>query len=181
MFSLKKKKNRNFSLKLIKKMLVLLLGDLNIPFVASDLPLKFKKLLVPGKIQHILFAGNLTCSSTFEYLRTICSDITLIQGDFDSSSSAPLPISFHNIRLGLVHAHSLLPFQSLPSLDAKARELDVDVLVVGNGSQFHAEERDGRMIVFPGSATGAYLDKVLIETLKQYRCIHLNNVHPLFY
>jgi hypothetical protein len=40
-------------------MLVLVLGDLHIPHRASALPAKFRKLLVPGRIQHILCTGNL--------------------------------------------------------------------------------------------------------------------------
>ena len=40
-------------------MLVLVLGDLHIPHRASALPGLFKKLLVPGRIQHILCTGNL--------------------------------------------------------------------------------------------------------------------------
>ncbi|PKU78398.1 Vacuolar protein sorting-associated protein 29 [Dendrobium catenatum] len=39
--------------------LVLALGDLHIPHRAADLPSKFKSMLVPGKIQHILCTGNL--------------------------------------------------------------------------------------------------------------------------
>ena len=39
--------------------LVLCLGDLHIPARAVDLPAKFKELLMPGKIHHILCSGNL--------------------------------------------------------------------------------------------------------------------------
>ena len=39
--------------------LVLCIGDLHIPHRATDLPAKFKALLVPGKIHHILCPGNL--------------------------------------------------------------------------------------------------------------------------
>ncbi|KAI6678108.1 hypothetical protein NL676_038904 [Syzygium grande] len=39
--------------------LVLALGDLHISHEAPDLPAKFKSMLVPGKIQHIICAGNL--------------------------------------------------------------------------------------------------------------------------
>jgi hypothetical protein len=39
--------------------LVLALGDMHIPHRAADLPVKFKSMLVPGKIQHILSPGNL--------------------------------------------------------------------------------------------------------------------------
>jgi hypothetical protein len=49
----KKKKKKK------KMVLVLALGDLHIPHRAADLPAKFKSMLVPGKIQHILSPGNL--------------------------------------------------------------------------------------------------------------------------
>ena len=39
--------------------LVLALGDLHVPHRAPDLPAKFKSMLVPGKIQHIICPGNL--------------------------------------------------------------------------------------------------------------------------
>ena len=45
--------------RLREMVLVLALGDLHIPHRASDLPSKFKSMLVPGKIQHIICTGNL--------------------------------------------------------------------------------------------------------------------------
>lgn len=48
--------------------LVLALGDLYIPHRAADLPAKFKSMLVPGKMQHIICTGNL-CITVRLYLR----------------------------------------------------------------------------------------------------------------
>ena len=45
--------------------LVLCLGDLHIPARAADLPPKFKELLMPGKIHHILCSGNLNTKVLF--------------------------------------------------------------------------------------------------------------------
>lgn len=39
--------------------LVLCIGDLHIPHRCTDLPPKFKALLIPGKISRILCPGNL--------------------------------------------------------------------------------------------------------------------------
>ncbi|KVH92718.1 Phosphodiesterase [Cynara cardunculus var. scolymus] len=39
--------------------LVMAIGDLHIPHRAMELPAKFKSMLVPGKIQHIICTGNL--------------------------------------------------------------------------------------------------------------------------
>ena len=66
--------------------LVLLIGDLHIPHRAADLPAKFKKLLVPGKIQHILCTGNITCKETYEYLKSLAHDLHIVNGDFDEVS-----------------------------------------------------------------------------------------------
>ncbi len=63
--------------------LVLVIGDLHIPHRIHDLPLKFKKLLVPGKIQQILCTGNVCDKETFDYLRTISPDVHVVKGDYD--------------------------------------------------------------------------------------------------
>lgn len=67
--------------------LVLVIGDLHIPHRIHDLPAKFKKLLVPGKIQQILCTGNVCDKETYEYLRTISPDVNVVKGDYDEVSS----------------------------------------------------------------------------------------------
>ncbi|KAE8662668.1 Vacuolar protein sorting-associated protein 29 [Hibiscus syriacus] len=57
--------------------LVLALGDLHIPHRAADLPPKFKSMLVPGKIQHIICTGNLCIKEVQDYLKTLCPDLQL--------------------------------------------------------------------------------------------------------
>ncbi len=66
--------------------LVLVIGDLHIPHRIHDLPLKFKKLLVPGKIQQILCTGNICDRETYEYLRTVSPDVHIVRGDYDEVS-----------------------------------------------------------------------------------------------
>ena len=63
--------------------LVLVIGDLHIPHRAHDLSAKFKKLLVPGKIQQILCTGNVCDKETYEYLRTVAADVHVVRGDYD--------------------------------------------------------------------------------------------------
>lgn len=70
--------------------LVLVIGDLHIPHRVHDLPAKFKKLLVPGKIQQILCTGNVCDKETYEYLRTISPDVNIVKGDYDEVSAALL-------------------------------------------------------------------------------------------
>lgn len=63
--------------------LVLVLGDLHIPHRASSFPAKFRKLLVPGRIHHILCTGNLCTKESFDYLKTLANDVHIVRGDFD--------------------------------------------------------------------------------------------------
>ncbi|KAJ3045496.1 Vacuolar protein sorting-associated protein 29 [Rhizophlyctis rosea] len=143
-------------------MLVLVLGDFHIPHRAIDLPAKFKKLLVPGKIQQILCTGNLCSRELLDYLRTVCPDLVLVRGDMDESSSLPSTaspsrvITHGPLRIGLTHGHQILPWGDAKALGIVARQMDVDVLISGHTHQFEAFESDGRFFVNPGSATGAF-------------------------
>lgn len=67
--------------------LVLVIGDLHIPHRTHDLPAKFKKLLVPGKIQQILCTGNVCDRETYDYLRTVAADVHVVRGDYDEVRS----------------------------------------------------------------------------------------------
>ncbi|KAG1747410.1 Metallo-dependent phosphatase [Suillus lakei] len=138
--------------------LVLIIGDLHIPHRAHDLPAKFRKLLVPGKIQQILCTGNVCDRETYEYLRTIAGDVYVVRGDYDESASFPpsATIVHTPIRIGVIHGHQCVPTGDLDALSALARQMDVDVLVSGHTHTFQAIEYDGRFFVNPGSATGAW-------------------------
>ncbi|KAF9265371.1 Metallo-dependent phosphatase, partial [Marasmius fiardii PR-910] len=138
--------------------LVLLIGDLHIPHRIHDLPVKFKKLLVPGKIQQILCTGNVCDKETYEYLRTISPDVHVVKGDYDESSNFPSSVNIihHPIKIGVIHGHQCVPIGDLDGLSAIARQMDVDVLVSGHTHNVQAVEYDNRFFVNPGSATGAW-------------------------
>ena len=59
---------------------MLVIGDMRIPHRQSDLPKKFKALLVPGKIAHILCTGNLVDKLTLDYLKSLASDVHVVRG-----------------------------------------------------------------------------------------------------
>ena len=56
-------------------MLVLIIGDLHIPHRVQSIPDKFKKLLVPDKIQSVICTGNLCCKEQFDYLKSLSGDV----------------------------------------------------------------------------------------------------------
>eukprot|EP00891_Asterochloris_glomerata_P009817 jgi/Astpho2/9817/e_gw1.00149.170.1_t len=140
--------------------LVLCIGDLHIPHRATDLPLQFRKLLVPGKIHHTLCTGNIhwhCLQEIYDYLRTVCSDLTVAKGEFDEDISHPdsKVLKVGDFKLGLLHGHQVVPAGSKSRLGFIARQMDVDILVTGGTHEFKAERMEGRLLINPGSATGA--------------------------
>jgi hypothetical protein len=80
--------------------LVLALGDLHIPHRAADLPAKFKSMLVPGKIQHILSPGNLcikvhVCLPLLSFSSRFCQTSCVLRClQFSTSTYAPVSMVF---------------------------------------------------------------------------------------
>jgi vacuolar protein sorting-associated protein 29 len=145
--------------------LVLVIGDLHIPHRQADLPKKFKALLQPGKIQHILCTGNVVDKLTYDYLRSLASDVHVVRGDFDDGTFLPvvadsLPetkvVKIGQFQLGLCHGHQVVPWGDQEALGALQRQLDCDILVTGHTHAFTAYEAEGKLFINPGSATGAF-------------------------
>uniref|UniRef100_A0A8D0F3W6 Vacuolar protein sorting-associated protein 29 n=1 Tax=Strix occidentalis caurina TaxID=311401 RepID=A0A8D0F3W6_STROC len=137
--------------------LVLVLGDLHIPHRCSGLPVEFKKLLVPGKIQHILCTGNLCTKESYDYLRTLAGDIHVVRGDSESLNyPEEKVVTVGQFRIGLIHGHQVIPWGDVASLALLQRQLDVDILISGHTHRFEAFEHENKFYINPGSATGAY-------------------------
>ncbi|KAH1180320.1 hypothetical protein KIL84_009156 [Mauremys mutica] len=139
-------------------LLVLVLGDLHIPHRCNSLPAKFKKLLVPGKIQHILCTGNLCTKESYDYLKTLAGDVHVVRGDFDENLNYPEQkvVTVGQFKIGLIHGHQVIPWGDTASLALLQRQLDVDILISGHTHKFEAFEHENKFYINPGSATGAY-------------------------
>jgi vacuolar protein sorting-associated protein 29 len=61
-----------------------------------------------------------------------------------------------SVKIGLLHGHQIIPYGDASAVQAVARQLDVDVLISGHSHMWEVVERDGKLYVNPGSATGAY-------------------------
>jgi len=145
--------------------LVLVIGDLHIPHRTADIPKKFKALLVPGKIQHLICTGNICDKPTLDYFKSLCSDVHVVRGDFDDPIYLPgivdsLPeskvVSVGSFKLGVCHGHQIVPWGDAESLGAMQRQLDCDIFVSGHTHRFSAYESEGKLFINPGSATGAF-------------------------
>ncbi|EGD75776.1 vacuolar protein sorting-associated protein 29 [Salpingoeca rosetta] len=136
---------------------VLVIGDFHIPHRASSIPKAFTDKLVPGKIQHILCTGNLVTRDTFDYLKTLASDVHVVAGDFDEDTyPEEKTVRIGDFKIGLCHGHKVVPWGDHQSLSTVRRQMNVDVLISGHTHAFESFEEDGHLFLNPGSATGAY-------------------------
>ncbi|CAG0914614.1 unnamed protein product [Notodromas monacha] len=149
-------------------MLVLVIGDLHVPHRTHSIPAKFRKLLVPGRIQHILCTGNLVSKDMYDYLKTLASDVHVVKGDFDESQTYPEQkvVTVGQFRIGVIHGHQVVPWGDPDALSLVQRQLDVDILISGHTHRFEAYEHENKFFINPGSATGAYtpLEKKIVPS-----------------
>lgn len=140
-------------------MLVLIIGDLHIPYKAHEISRIFRDHLQPGKIHKILCTGNVCVKSELDYLRTICNEIEIVRGEFDDESissieQAVIPIC--GFRVGLISSYNVFPITDQSRLALKQRELNVDILIHGGTHQASSYVYDDCFYLDPGSATGAF-------------------------
>jgi len=143
--------------------LVLVLGDLHIPHRKEELPAAFKDLLTPARVGHVLCLGNICDRDTTDFIRTLAPNSHFVRGDLDTGINELDFPDQKTVRIGqfafhLVHGHQLVPWGDPAVLANLARQVDADVVVHGQTHQTQVwnDKTSGRLLINPGSATGAY-------------------------
>jgi vacuolar protein sorting-associated protein 29 len=140
--------------------LCLILGDLHIPQRSSKIPAAFKRMLVPNKMQHVICTGNLSAAD-YDELRDLAPNVHVVAGDYDNDGSLVFPetrvIQVGAFRIGVIHGHQILPWNSHDALARMRRKLNVDILVSGHTHKNEVTVHEGSYyFINPGSITGAY-------------------------
>lgn len=138
-------------------MLVLIIGDLHIPHRVAAIPDKFKKLLVPEKIEAVICTGNLCGTEQFSYLKSLSTDLHIVKGDFDEGNYPETKVvAIRNWKIGVCHGHQIVPWGDKEAIGMLQRQLDVDVCITGHTHKMSVDTHEGTLLINPGSATGAY-------------------------
>jgi len=70
--------------------LVLVVGD----YHDGEIPEKFKRMLVPNKMQHIFCTGNLGSKENYDELRQLAPNVHVVAGDNHLTEDSSLQITF---------------------------------------------------------------------------------------
>lgn len=138
---------------------MLVLGDLHIPHRADMIPEKFKRMLVPNKMQHVICTGNMGSKEQYEELRNLAPNVHVVDGDFEYPG-AMFPdtkvVQVGDFKIGIIHGHQVVPWGEQMALSMMRRKLDVDILISGHSHKNGVVEHEGHYHINPGSITGAY-------------------------
>ncbi|MBR2557076.1 MAG: metallophosphoesterase [Methanobrevibacter sp.] len=132
-------------------MLIGLISDTHIPHRARVLPQKVLDAF--SEVDLILHAGDLTTLKVLEELEQI-APVMAVQGNMDRANGIDLPkarvIEAEDLRIGLVHGE-VYPRADTQQLLYLAKELNADILVSGHSHQPKIEQKEGILLLNPGS------------------------------
>ncbi|GFE53488.1 vacuolar sorting protein [Babesia ovis] len=138
--------------------LLMLVGDLHVPQRALDLPQCFRELLNTDKIKQVFCTGNVGSQNMKDLLLGISPNLHVVRGDFDTDTSLPeeIIVNVGNFKIGLINGYQLPAWGDKDSVYEYAKRMGVDVLVYGHSHISDVSKINGKILVNPGSATGAF-------------------------
>ena len=132
-------------------MLIGLISDTHIPDRAKVLPQKVLDAF--DDVDLILHAGDLTSPRVIEELESL-APVMAVQGNMDRVNGIDLPkakvIEAEGLKIGIVHGE-VYPRADSDQLLYWAKELNVDILVSGHSHQPKIEQKEGILLLNPGS------------------------------
>ncbi|GBE58631.1 vacuolar sorting protein [Babesia ovata] len=138
--------------------LIMVVGDLHVPQRALDLPQCFRELLNTDKIKQVLCTGNVGSQKMVDLLLGISPNLHMVKGDFDDDPKLPeeLIVNVGNFKIGLINGYQLPSWGDKEVVYEYAKRMGVDVLVYGHTHISDVSKVSGKILVNPGSATGAF-------------------------
>lgn len=139
--------------------IILILGDLWIPDKRSELPKKFAEILKPGKITSVICTGNLINEDTYDWLRTISTDLVIVKGEGDTFAKVTQDYQVKEIggvKIGVVNGYQLKSLEKNDILSSHEGFKDCGVIIYGSThkNSFEFDQKEGRLFLNPGSCTG---------------------------
>ena len=137
--------------------LVLVVGDMFVPQRSPDISEKFKSILIPNKLQHVLSLGNIGSRESYDWLKSLSNDFHTVKGDYDEGDIPEKKVvQIGEFKIGMIHGHQILPWGDIEALTNVQRELGCDILLSGHTHQISIQAKDKKFYINPGSISGAF-------------------------
>jgi vacuolar protein sorting-associated protein 29 len=62
--------------------LALILGDFHIPLRCAEVPLKYREMITPNKVNAVFCTGNLGSREAYDWVKSLASVFHIVKGDY---------------------------------------------------------------------------------------------------
>jgi len=136
-------------------MKIAIIGDFHIPSRAPEIPEKIKKKLKEESPDIILCTGDLVQQKVLKQLESIAETKT-IRGNMDRINfPETIQMDKQGRKITMIHGHQVNPRGNKDQLGYIAQEKQTDILIHGHTHQLETDKTNGKLLINPGSATGA--------------------------
>jgi vacuolar protein sorting-associated protein 29 len=162
--------------------LVLVIGDINIPFKCPDIPEQYKNILIPGKIQHVLSLGNIGSRETYDWLKSLSGNFHAVKGEIDEYPNLPETkiVQIGDFKIGMIHGHQVIPWGDPEALANIQRQLGCDILLSGHTHINNISLYDGKYFINPGSITGS-VSPIIADTVPSFVLMVIQGDYAIIY
>ncbi|TNJ29883.1 Vacuolar protein sorting 29 [Giardia muris] len=141
---------------------ILVIGDVNIPYRAFQIPVQFRELFHPRRINHIVVTGNVTSAGVISFLKTIKTDLHAVRGPYDETSYPEFETRHYlGYNITVMNGHQCIPLGNSRQAAAFGKVYDSDIVCCGCSYKPFAGIVDNVLIIKPGSLTGSIADQEL--------------------
>ncbi|MFQ3308448.1 MAG: putative phosphoesterase [Candidatus Nanohaloarchaea archaeon] len=138
--------------------MIAVVSDSHIPTRADEIPEKFWEKIEEADIT--VHAGDYDREETFNALQTYANDFYGVKGNCDFFEADELEQSktfgYEGFSFGVYHGTGITPRAHTPTLVKIVEEdLDAQILIHGHSHQGDIELEEGKLLLNPGSCTGA--------------------------
>lgn len=81
-------------------------------------------MITPNKVNTVICTGNLGCKDIHDWIKSLCSNIHIVKGDFEDDNIKQLPedkvVEVAGLKIGVIHGHQIIPWGDEEALGNKA-------------------------------------------------------------
>lgn len=148
--------------------MIAIISDSHIPKRAEEIPEEFYEVM--EEAEKLVHCGDFETEEIHGELDERYDELVAVKGNNDFFD---LPVSetftYNNVKFGVYHGSGINPRGHPPTLAKNAERLDSEVLLHGHTHVQSAQEKNGKILLNPGSCTGLARDGTGIQKMMVVR------------
>jgi len=149
--------------------LILITGDLHIPYRISEIPEEIKRVLTQkkNKFEYIISTGASCDKQNIDWLKSLLINENKIGNFIDVKSGGNMENNVNNLKkieslkigdfiISVINGHQIVPWDDIEALSSIQKQTGSDILISGFTNKPSIVNYEGKYFINPGSLTGAF-------------------------